>query len=72
MWEIGQRKVIRIRKWKIKVIDEGVFWGHCLLASHGAYDDSCLLEVASENKDNELVEALNKDIVEISNRDKKR
>jgi len=51
---------------KIKVIDDGIFLGHCLLSAFipPAYKDSCLLEVASENNGIDLIEALNKDISE--------
>jgi len=69
-WEIATQKYhMELQNGKkVKVIDEGIFLGHCLLASHvnGAYSDSCLLEVASENNDTELIEALNKDILEVS------
>ena len=70
-WEIAteQSHIELIQGTQIKVIDKGRFLGHSLLASfvQPAYPDSKLLEVASENTDTELIEALNKDIVEISN-----
>lgn len=54
---------------KIKVIDKGRFLGHALLASYitPAYPESQLLDVASMDTENELLDALNKDISEISN-----
>jgi hypothetical protein len=53
---------------KIKVIDDGAFEGHCLLASYvpPAYPDSQLLEIANKQEtkvDDELVEALKRDII---------
>lgn len=48
----------------IKVIDNGRFTAHCLLAStvEPAYDSSHLLEVAQEQKDEELINALTDDL----------
>ncbi len=57
---------------KIKVIDQGIFIGHCLLAAFlpPAYPDSQLLEVAStEETDTELIEALKTDFLESLNID---
>ena len=62
---------------KVKVIDDGIFIGHCLLGEKvlPAFKDSCLLNVASENsecsedilvKSNELRNALTEDILSIS------
>ncbi|MEG0898436.1 MAG: hypothetical protein RSF40_01840 [Oscillospiraceae bacterium] len=71
-WEISTLKShIEFEHGKqIKVIDEGKFLGHSLLASFipPAYPESQLLEVASQ-EDNELIEALNKDFIEISNKE---
>lgn len=59
---------------KVKVIDEGVFLGHALLASYipPAYKDSRVLEVASVDEDSELVDALSKDFAEVSNNKQKK
>ena len=48
----------------IKVIDDGIFTAHCLLAStvEPAYDSSHLLEVAETQKDEELISALSSDL----------
>lgn len=57
---------------KIKVIDQGIFIGHCLLAAFlpSAYPDSQLLEVAStEETDTELIQALKTDLSESLNID---
>lgn len=73
-WEIATKKFhyeMSSGK-KIKVIDQGSFLGHCLLASfvNPAYPDSQLLEVAStENNDDELVHALRTDMSESLNID---
>lgn len=44
----------------IKVIDDGIFEGHCLLGANvePAFDSSRLLEVASQEEDEELNEAI--------------
>ncbi len=59
---------------KVKVIDQGVFIGHCMLGAYvnSAYPESQILEVASvENNDNdtELIEALKTDFLESLNID---
>lgn len=69
-WEIAVKKYHWDTKngKKIKVIDDGLFMGHALLASfvEPAYKSSKLLEIASveEEIDNELIEALSKDFAE--------
>lgn len=65
-WEISVKKshYETINGKQIKVIDDGQFLGHCLLAKvvPPAYKESQLLEVAEKNNDVELFNALVKDI----------
>ncbi len=71
-WEIAPIKFHyeAIKGKKVKVIDEGRFLGHSLLAQHipPAYPESMLLEVAqrSDVQDDDLINALSKDLVSLS------
>jgi hypothetical protein len=53
---------------KIKVVDDAVFLGHALLGSKitPAYADSRMIEVASQNENQDLINAIVKDIENIS------
>lgn len=61
-WEIKVNQ--KHKEGDIEVIDDGLFTAHCLLASTvaPAYDSSHLLEVAENQKDEELISALSIDL----------
>lgn len=68
-WEIKSKETHNqiIRGKKIKVIDDGKFIGHALLNEKfdPAYSDSQMLEVASKNDNQDLIEAISKDLANI-------
>lgn len=69
-WEIGVKESHQetINGKNVKVVDNGVFLGHCLLGEYvsPAYDKSGVIEVSSYELDDELVNALSQDIVSLS------
>ncbi|GAA4880580.1 hypothetical protein GCM10023310_70990 [Paenibacillus vulneris] len=69
-WEISvhESHKEKIKNKNIKVIDYGEFIGHCLLGETiaPAYKSSGVIDVASEDHDTELVQALSQDIITLS------
>lgn len=69
-WEIGvsesHQEVVNGKN--IKVVDDGVFLGHCLLGEFvsPAYQSSGVIEVSSNELDEELANALSQDMISLS------